>query len=382
MRLLQVLQQLVDSQPAILENGAERALGHILASVDRHGGGTPVRMPQPVMAAVHPGNGEPGTLKRLHQPVAPGPPGQAASGDVEIERPCELGRDPVLFDHHTDSLTQIRDSHVRRSAVAVGATAGTQPRVRAPHAVLVLLDGVRDVHCGHGTNVPRSQRGAATTPAATAESPGSRPVRVRSLRISGTMTCMTTADPAAGLERLNALITADLWKAGRRPEPGCSGGLGNNAPCRAFGEGHPHPACRGRVPRCAPLLRSVMEYALGTIWLADAGEDAVNVLNRRLQGSHGKLLVDLGDIDLDTAFPPEAAQTFRDVLTAQLPPHPNERLSAFRHLLKEYGFEKMIPIYNVISGITHLSLEGARIYSSRTGQTRRRVPAETSHAIA
>jgi hypothetical protein len=47
-----------------------------------------------------------------------------------------------------------------------------------------------------------------------------------------------------------------------------------------------------------------MEYALGTIWLADAGEDAVDVLNRRLQGSHGKLLVDLGDLDLDASFLP------------------------------------------------------------------------------
>jgi hypothetical protein len=109
-----------------------------------------------------------------------------------------------------------------------------------------------------------------------------------------------------------------------------------------------------------PLLRSVMEYALGTIWLADAGEDAVDVLNRRLQGSHGKLLVDLGDIDLDASFPPEAVQTFRDVLAAQVPPHPDERLSAFRHLLQEYGFEKMIPVYDVISGHTHLSLEGAQ----------------------
>jgi len=26
------------------------------------------------------------------------------------------------------------------------------------------------------------------------------------------MTCMTTADPAAGIERLNALIAPDLWK--------------------------------------------------------------------------------------------------------------------------------------------------------------------------
>ncbi len=49
-------------------------------------------------------------------------------------------------------------------------------------------------------------------------------------------------------------------------------------------------------------------------------------------------------------------------MAAQLSPHPDERLSAFRHLLKEYGFEKMIPIYNVISGVSHLSLEGAQVF--------------------
>jgi hypothetical protein len=32
------------------------------------------------------------------------------------------------------------------------------------------------------------------------------------------------------------------------------------------------------------------------------------VLNRRFQGSHGKLLVDLGGIDLDAAFPPERSR--------------------------------------------------------------------------
>jgi hypothetical protein len=35
------------------------------------------------------------------------------------------------------------------------------------------------------------------------------------------------------------------------------------------------------VPCALPLLRSVMEYALGTIWLANASEDDVDVLNRR-----------------------------------------------------------------------------------------------------
>ena len=127
----------------------------------------------------------------------------------------------------------------------------------------------------------------------------------------------------------------------------------------------------GQCHAALPLLRSVMEYTLGTIWLADARENAVDVLNRRLQGSQGKLLADLGDTDIDAAFPPEAVQAFRNVLAAQLPPHPDERLSAFRHLLQEYGFEKMVPVYNVISGITHLSLEGAQaFFQDRNGTIR------------
>jgi hypothetical protein len=104
-----------------------------------------------------------------------------------------------------------------------------------------------------------------------------------------------------------------------------------------------------------------MEYALGTMWLADAGEDAVDVLNRRLQGSKHKPRADLELDSISLAdFPAEAVRTFMDTLAAQVPPHPDERLSAFRHLLQEYGFEKMIPVYDVISGHTHLSLEGAQ----------------------
>ena len=70
------------------------------------------------------------------------------------------------------------------------------------------------------------------------------------------------------------------------------------------------------------------------------------------------------DLELDSIsladFPAEVVRTFMDTLAAQLSPHPDERLSAFRHLLQEYGFGKMIPVYDVISGRTHLSLEGAQ----------------------
>ena len=84
----------------------------------------------------------------------------------------------------------------------------------------------------------------------------------------------------------------------------------------------------GQCHATVPLLRSVMEYALGTMRLADAGEDAVDVLNRRLQGSKLKLRADLELDSISLAhFPAEAFRTFMDTLAAQLPPHPDERLS-------------------------------------------------------
>jgi hypothetical protein len=182
------------------------------------------------------------------------------------------------------------------------------------------------------------------------------------------MICMTTADPATGIERLNALITPDLWKHVDPMNRAAVVGWGTMLNVAHLVRGIRTLHGAGQCHAAMPLLRCVMEYALGTIWLADADEDAVDVLNRRLQGSHGKLLADLGDLDLDTAFPPEAVQAFRDVLAAQLSPHPDERLSAFRHLLEEYGFEKMIPVYNVISGISHLSLEGAQLFFQDTDE--------------
>lgn len=56
-------------------------------------------------------------------------------------------------------------------------------------------------------------------------------------------------------------------------------------------------------------------------------------------------------------FPADAAQAFRSVLAAQLPPHPDERLFGVRHLLTEYGFEKIIPSKRVVGN--HKSLKGA-----------------------
>lgn len=176
----------------------------------------------------------------------------------------------------------------------------------------------------------------------------------------------STADPATGIERLNTLITPDLWKEVDGLNLAAVVGWGTMLNVVHLVRGvctlHAADQCHAAFP----LLRSVMEYTLGTMWLAEKGEDAVSVLNRKLKGSHSKLLADLGDLDLDASFPPEAVRSFRGVLAAEIPPHPDERLSAFRHLMEEYGFEKMIPMYNVLSGIAHLSLEGAQQFFRST----------------
>jgi hypothetical protein len=177
----------------------------------------------------------------------------------------------------------------------------------------------------------------------------------------GSMSRMTTAGPGAGIDRLNDLITPDLWREVDGLNRAAVVGWGT-----MFHVIHLVKAIRtlheaGQCHATVPLLRSVMEYALGTMWLADAGEDAVDVLNRRLQYSKRKLRDDLELESISMSdFPAEAIRTFMGTLTAQLPSHPDERLAAFRHLLQEYGFEKLIPVYDVISGQSHLSLDGAQ----------------------
>lgn len=175
------------------------------------------------------------------------------------------------------------------------------------------------------------------------------------------MTRMTTTpDPASGLDRLEALITPDLWKRVDGMNRAAVVGWGSMLNVAYLIRGIRTLHAAGQCHAAIPLLRSVLEYALGTAWLADAREDAVDVMNRRLQGSHGKLRDELGDSGTDlAAFPPNAVQAFQDVLAADLDPHPDEHLNSFKHLLREYQLDKMIPVYNVLSGLTHLSLTGA-----------------------
>jgi hypothetical protein len=102
------------------------------------------------------------------------------------------------------------------------------------------------------------------------------------------------------------------------------------------------------------------------MWLSDAGEEAVDVLNRAMVYTHKRL-----DRSLDAAeeldgwrsrMPAEAVQKFEAIKAAELGPHPDERLSGFTILLEEYGFPEWVAVYNALSTCSHLSASGAQRY--------------------
>lgn len=180
---------------------------------------------------------------------------------------------------------------------------------------------------------------------------------------------MVNQDFGAGIDRLFALATDDLHE---HLEPGNTAALTGwgsvfNAMHLARGIKTLHDAgCCASVP---PLLRGLTEYALGTIWLADAGDEAVEVLAHGMLFTHGKLDRSLRHPDVAPwrdRLPQDAVRNFEDVVSTKLDKHPDECLLSFTHLLEEYGFPEWVPIYNTFSMISHFSSAGAQRYFRQT----------------
>lgn len=173
---------------------------------------------------------------------------------------------------------------------------------------------------------------------------------------------MIDTGPASGLARLETLVTSDLGSRLNGMNRAAVVGWGTIFNVIHLVKGvrvlHAASCCHAAIP----VLRSVLEYTLGTIWLADAGDAAVDVFNRRFQYAQGKLGKAVGDADLDAKFPSDVVKHFRDTLAVELPTHPDERLASFTNLMVEYGAEDMVSVYHVLSGMTYLSLEGAQAF--------------------
>lgn len=182
---------------------------------------------------------------------------------------------------------------------------------------------------------------------------------------------MTDHDPASGIERLNALITPDLHEHVDGTNRAAVLGWGTTFNVLHLVKGvrllHEADSCYVAMP----LMRSMLEFAMGTIWIADAQEDAVEVLNRRLLGQHNKLLKDLGGVDLEALVGAETVAAFMRTRAEKLDPHPDERLIGFANLLREYNLDGLVPIYDVLSGQAHLSTQAAGAFFQTTDEAAR-----------
>jgi hypothetical protein len=135
------------------KDAAQGALEQILAAMDRHGHGTPVRMAHDVVATINPRDSEAGTLQRLdylrsrygrdsagHKPAR-----YYKSGHVECQR--EFVRYSYFFDQELKAGAQIGDRSFPRLALAERGDAWTELGGCVPTAaVLILIDGVGNMN--------------------------------------------------------------------------------------------------------------------------------------------------------------------------------------------------------------------------------------------
>lgn len=172
-------------------------------------------------------------------------------------------------------------------------------------------------------------------------------------------------DHPAGIDRLFTLVTDDLHK---HLEPGDTAALTAwgavfNAIHLTRGIKTLHQAgCCASVP---PLLRSLLEYTMGTLWLADAREDAVQVLARGMLRNHTTLNRSIRRPEVEPfldQIPRGAVEHFEAQLAEDIDKHADERLLGFTHLLEEYGFPVWVPAYNTLSNIAHFTSIGAQRY--------------------
>jgi hypothetical protein len=75
----------------------------------------------------------------------------------------------------------------------------------------------------------------------------------------------------------------------------------------------------GNCFAAGPLRRSAMEYAVTTVWLADAPDDAADALNGGLQYKLGSLVDAVAKADAEDGFPEDTIQSAQ---SARLRPGP------------------------------------------------------------
>lgn len=180
---------------------------------------------------------------------------------------------------------------------------------------------------------------------------------------------MTSTDPRENIQRLRALVTDDLYKLVDPTNRAAVIGWGTTFNVIYFVDGMVQLHDAGNCFATSPLRRSAMEYAMTTVWLADAPDDATDALNSGLQYKQGLLVNAMTKAGAHSRFPEDAIQSAQAVIEAQLPKATQANLLNISHLLDAYDStvdgDGRIPlrlVYNVESSLVHASLMGAQAF--------------------
>lgn len=180
---------------------------------------------------------------------------------------------------------------------------------------------------------------------------------------------MTTSDPQESIRRLRALVTDDLYKLVDPSNRAAVIGWGTTFNVIYFVDGMVQLHDAGNCFATSPLRRSAMEYAMTTVWLADAPEEAADALNSGLQYKQGLLVDAVTKASAQTRFSEDAIQSAQSLKDVQLPKATQANLLNIAHLLDAYDStvegDGRIPlrlVYDTESSFVHASLMGARAF--------------------
>jgi hypothetical protein len=113
---------------------------------------------------------------------------------------------------------------------------------------------------------------------------------------------------------------------------------------------------------CAPLRRSLIEHMLYLVWLADAGDAAVDAMNRGLQHKQGRLRDTITAVGGPVPTEEQCA-AMDSVIQTAVPASDQEHLQHITKLLDAYPLSPMLKsLWRAESGWTHPSLHVMQLY--------------------
>jgi hypothetical protein len=185
---------------------------------------------------------------------------------------------------------------------------------------------------------------------------------------------MTNTNHLEGLDRLRALLTPDLHQRVDASNRAALVGWGTLFSTVHYTDGMVRLHQAENCFAASPVRRSAMEYAMTTVWLADAGDDAVDAMNLALQDKQGKLLNGITAANAWDRFPTEAQTISQANKDTQLPTSSEATYLHMAHQLDRYdvnlNVEGKIPLrlyYIVESQLAHPSMIGAQVFFKDNG---------------